>query len=425
MKSKNTIRISKSPSVLYIWLCIAVADGLLEIFSVNLYTCRTILTFLIIFTSALDLLYSRRKINIDKSVYIIVGILFIIPFYGLMRGINNYNYNAVETFFAFRIYIWVLFTIPLLRNLLYKNRKKYIIDAIIYTTLFVLLLKFVIALTYNITGHELFVDMLYEYANRGWIRSGRIRIDLKPLTHVVTVIIWYRYLLTKEKKYFFETAFVVLYILYVYQARASLLVVLSTILIMTLFEKRRKTSRLIVGIILIFGLFLFLTFGGLKAILNAIGIDLSSKSLFINPSEYRYWEINYYLDLLSQNWKLGLGILSPRNAASARVLYGTAKDASYISDFGFLSIFLQMGVLGLLMYFVLYFYMIKTLIRCIKGKEYDLTILIFGLFFITVSYSLLVDLFQDDSIFSLPIMLAILGYINDRVSNKTYNKIMI
>ncbi|MDA8226461.1 MAG: hypothetical protein M0T74_01930 [Desulfitobacterium hafniense] len=389
------------------YFLVALATGIFLVLPVTLDTWRTILATVSIFFVLVYFMTHKKKQKCNNK-YLLFYISFLVLTVGFetARAVSSYEYSVYELFYSLREYIWILLVIPLFLMFKHKGDFKSILRNIINITLVSLFIRFVTWVVYSFTGITLFSNVLYEYGI-SWGRNGTARIDATPLIGVVIVSLYYFYIETKNKKYLIKLLFVFFYLLVVTQTRTLLISSLFCCAIMIFFQKRKPNVRFVFQVLALTIVVGAILLGAFDKLLDYLGLSSGVIGL-----DYRYFEFNYYLGLLGEgNWKLGLGILTTINPASNSFIFGNLDTKMYLDDLGFLGCFVQFGLLSILMYGLLYFYMFKVMRKCFKVHQDNYGLLMMGLLSYIFMISIPLNLFGIQRSFSLPIILAVTGYI--------------
>jgi hypothetical protein len=397
-----------------LYFMIALATGIFLVLPVTLDTWRNILAIVsILFFLVYIVTHKKKRYQMSKFYLLYLSCLFLIIIFQSIRSVTEYGYSAYELFYALRQYIWILLAIPLVLMFKRKGDFNKVLNTIINITLFSLIIRAVTWFVYTFAGITLFDNVLYEYGI-SWGRNGTARIDATPLIGIVIVGLYYFYTKTRKKVYLFKLLMVFLYLIIVTQTRTLLISGLACCAIM-FFLKRRKTNvRFIIQLAVLIVGAIAISLGAFDSLLNYL--DLSSG---VTGLGYRYYEFDYFLSLLEDGkWKFGLGILTSINSVSNNLLSGNLGTKMYLDDLGFLESFVQFGAFSILMYGLLYIYMYKVMRKCFKAQMDDYAILIIGLLAYIFIVSVPLNLFGIQRSFSIPIILAITGFIEGSYKSK-------
>lgn len=387
-------------SFFFLALIILINTGLFQLISFSLDNTRSVISVLICFFFFIYICANRNKYIIKKTdIYVVFFFLVILE--GILIGAYNFNYSPYQIWYALRQYLWILLYFPLSRMMINKFQFIKCLKTISNCYLFMLGIRFLTALMYDLFHITLFEKILLEYGSI-WTRNGDIvRIDSTSLMFIVLVIIIYFLYETKKIKYLLEILFILLYLIVVNQTRIMIYAALITLGIMIFLSKKRSkiinVSFCLLIIIILFNIIKYLQVFDSKEIL-----------------QYRFYELNYFSGLLNNaNRFTGLGIFSTVNSQVQVLLHGNLYTQMYLDDLGVLEFILQFGFVGfILLYIGLIILIISTLIKVMKDSDRGFTIIVSGFLSYIVVSSISLNLFSLQRIFALPIVLAILSFIN-------------
>lgn len=400
---------------LFFYLLILISSGVVLALPWALDSWRNVLVFLsIVFTFSYFMTQKipLGKMQINFKFYLII--YWVIFFVQSILSISRYNYTVYEYFYAARTYLWFIIVFPLFFILVKNNNFEKILINIIKITLLALLMRTLVWSVYVLFGVEIFKNLLFEYGI-SWSRVGSFRIDATPLISISIIGTFFFYEKTKQRKFIFYLLLIFLYLFFVTQTRTLLLGSICTIVCMIIFKKRTTDIKFLVFILTIFILVISASLGMFDRIIAYLDLDSGLQSL-----GYRYYEFEYYFSLLeNDNWKLGLGILSSQNVVTDSILFGNLSTPMYLDDLGIFGLFVQFGLLSLPLYFSFLFSVYAVMKKCFNSSysEYGLFLMGALVYYLLVSVPL--DLFGIQRSFSIPIIFAFVGYIENLVkSNK-------
>lgn len=398
---------------IYLFTALSVGIFLAIPFGVGpeLDTCRSILTIgilIYIFIFFISLKWTNngaysKRLNTYMSIYTIIMLFQII------RSIYIYEYSFNEIYYSIRQYIWVFLAYPILYLFIKYNSIEKIMSNVVKITLLSLFLRFLTWSLYKAFQISLFPKLLYEYGI-SWGRNGILRIDATPLISLVLIYEFYKYLDTNKKKFAFYSICSLLYVLLVSQTRMLFIGCGISITVMFLLKRRNRIKKCLLIICICCASIFSVILGCFDKILDYL--DLSNGVIGL---EYRYYEFQYYFSLIKDKWKLGTGILSVKNDITNSILYGNLDTTMYLDDLGIFGYFIEFGLLSILLYGVLYFIMLKVIIKCYKLGETNYAVLICGFLSYLLIVSIPLNLFGIQRIFSIPFILAIISFINIKI----------
>lgn len=407
------MRVYKSTIIeVYYYFLLSLILGIYLIFPLKLDTLRNYLTiFSIIMLLIVIPIYLKNisKFTRFTNVYF-WGIIFAVV-YGMYVGYEKYGYDFKDIFYGVRQYIWILLFCPLL--VVIKNREfKYynILNNIINLLLISLVLRTISWSAYTLFRLTIFSGFLYEYGDLWYRNDTSIRIDGTPLITIGVLCAVYLYLKLGQSKYLYKTIAILLYIIIVNQTRILLISVLLGIFILIIFSKKINTiSKMLLMIPILIVLFLVGRF-----LISYLGLSFDAIDYGIG---YRYWELDYYLQLVSDGeWVKGLGILVSSNPFSNIVLYGPSEVSKwYLDDLGFMELFVQFGLVSIPMYGIL-LYKLLSLYNNKYIDKIDKAFML-SLFWVILITSISLNIYGIQRSFSLSVIVMIICYL-DKLSKE-------
>lgn len=403
------------------YLLVMLSVGLFLILPIRLDTLRNVLTIGAIFL--LVIFFPMLIVNIkrfSKSAFIYAIFVLISVLYELYRASNIYNYSLLNIFFASRQYVWILLFLVILYLFNNTDNNMY---KILRNTLNILLcslgLRTISWGLYTFFKIEMFSSILREYGDLWYRNEHSIRVDGTPLIIIGILIATFLYIKKRETRYLYSLLAILAYIFFVNQTRVLAFSIVISITLMFLYSKGStfKFSK-----ILLLGLALsFFALGGINYLTNLIDSSLMLQDRGLG---YRYWELDYYINLLKNgNWVNGVGILTSTNLNSSFVLYGNWITKMYLDDLGFLELFVQFGLLSIPMYLyplLKLVFLIKKL--SIKRCDVEKGLLI-GILSSLVLTSISMNVFGIQRSFSLAIILAIIFYYDYKLKHNIEDQV--
>ena len=389
--------------------------GFFLVFSIGIDTSRNIagllsIGVLVLFIPALIVNFGK----FPKSPYIYSSFLLVSILYEIIRSYRLYALNFQQIFLALRQYIWIfLFWILLFQFKRARGNYQRILNNILIIVVITLLIRSIPWFLYTFFQIETFPKILKEFGGLWYRNATAIRVDGTPLISIALFLSIYLSMKFQNLKYRYATFIIMSYILFVNQTRVLIFSVVISGFLMYLYSRESTFLLRFSKIIIVFGILGCIIFGGISLLSNQYTEMLSIQDRGLG---YRYWELNYYLSLLAENnWKYGVGILTGSNPNSAAILYGTWTSKMYLDDLGFLELFVQFGMLSILLYGYL-FYKLQSIIRKLdyKAARYEkaLMVAIFSNLLITM---ISLNVYGIQRSFSLSIILALIFYFEDQL----------
>ena len=394
------------------YLLVAFAVGLPEVFFLSLDTVRNYMTILSLCILALSIpVVALNKSRFSKSSFFYLGALILCIIFGAFRSHNLYHYSLKNMFYALRQYVWIFLYFPVLY--IFKAKDYNMIKALgnVLTILNIsLLFRTLTWAMYTLARIEIFPTILREFGDLWYRNDSSIRIDGTPLIMVGVLISVYLYFKLKKAKYLVSTFYILLYILMVNQTRVLAFSILVSVFFMYLAVHRDSKvtlKNLVAYTAIIVSVFVVSIYGYRFFMQNSSASDMGIG--------YRYWELNYYLSLLSDgNWKSGLGILTATNPRSYAVLYGHWDTRMYLDDLGIFELFFQFGLVSIFMYGYLVWKTIQIYRKYDQEEDRIEKALLIGLASYLVLTAVSLNAYGIQRSFSLSIILAILFFLEQR-----------
>lgn len=375
-----------------------IATGILQMLGISLDTTRTVLTYVVV----IFLIFYKVGNPIilgNKTTVSYLFIYFIVICYAILRSILIYKFNTSDVLYAMRQYLWIILAIPIVEMLIRNKNQRYILTCILYPYLFMLGIRFITSIFFNVFHIKIFNGILQEYGSL-WLRNTSFaRIDTTGLMFIALVIAYYLFYLTNEYKFLLSVIFILISNIIISQTRSVTLSSIFCVMTMIFFSKKRNTNTLFV---LITFLVLVLGFVFYYQYFNILNADVL---------KYRYYEYQYFLDLIQQHFFNGFGILSLRNPNSSFVLTGNWSTPMYLDDLGIMGSTVQFGLIGtLLLYGGLIVSLFNNLFKAIKLESIGISVLLSGLLSYIIFSCLLLDLFSIQRIIAVPFVIALTGW---------------
>ena len=403
----NVRRIRIELVELLYYISVALSVGLFLFLNVSLFVHRNLLTVVSITTLILmipTLLLNIR--NISRSAFFF-GITFLsCVLYQIIRATNTYFYSSIEIFYAIRQYTWVLLFFVLIYLFANDEKKmKRILDNTLSILSVSLLLRF----------FSWFSFTLMEFGKLWYRNETSIRVDGTPLISIAMFLTFYLFLKYRDKKYLYTLMFMLLFAIFVNQTRMLIFPQIFSMILMYVYHKFPYMPLYLLFVIAGISCFFFL--GGSEWFKN--WIDAFNNGTSDMGLGYRYWELKYYLGLLTDyRWINGLGILTTSNPNSYFILFGPGRVQMYLDDLGFIELFVQFGLLAIFLYGYL-LYMLTKLIRRMKTKQYIYERSLFiGLMANILITAPSLNIFGSQRSYSLVIILAMVFFYDYQLKRK-------
>ena len=360
-------------------------------------------------------LFLNVSLFVHRNLLTVVSIATLI-LYQIIRATNTYFYSSIEIFYAIRQYTWVLLFFVLIYLFANDEKKmKRILDNTLSILSVSLLLRFFSWFSFTFLKAYLFPNILMEFGKLWYRNETSIRVDGTPLISIAMFLTFYLFLKYRDKKYLYTLMFMLLFAIFVNQTRMLIFPQIFSMILMYVYHKFPYMPLYLLFVIAGISCFFFL--GGsewFKNWMDAFNNGTSDMGL-----GYRYWELKYYLGLLTDyRWINGLGILTSSNPNSYFILFGPGRVQMYLDDLGFIELFVQFGLLAIFLYSYL-LYMLTKLIRRMKTKQYIYERSLFiGLMANILITAPSLNIFGSQRSYSLVIILAMVFFYDYQLKRK-------
>jgi hypothetical protein len=385
---------------------LALGTGILLIGPVGTDHLRTFLTNLVLVFTLIELIRYRGSFFRYRSVVGLSVIIIFVFLFQTFRASHEFEYTAQQIYYLLRQYWWIL-----IGPLVASHMQKYsdfirILKIVVHTTIVSLVIRTFSWFFARFIHIVLFKNIVYEYGI-SWSRNGAVRIDATPLISIAIFGSLFLFLKYKKNIFIFETMFSFLYLCFVTQTRMLILGYLIGMTAVFIFKKSRTGFGKVLKFLLIVGGTVVSATYLWKEVLSYLGLASGVEGL-----EYRYYEFNYYFSLISQGkWVAGTGILSSTNLNSAKLLAGNLNTPMYLDDLGFFGLFIQIGLLSIVVYLLLYTYIVKTIIAVRAAGMQTESLFLIGIFAFILFVSFSLDLFGIQRILSVGFILAFCDFL--------------
>lgn len=351
--------------------------------------------------SSPDYRYEYKLLNFYIVPYIIILIIEILNTQLL------YHYNLSVMINSLLPYLYIFWAYPLIY--IFDNEKSIypLLKTICKLAILMIVIKFIGWFFYNYKGMNLFQNLVLETTD--WIRNGKQRIDVTPLFGITFVYYFYRFLITNKRRFINLMIIVALigYLILVTQVRYQTIVVVLTGLIMIYFIPEKNGYGRLGKLIVTFLLLLGMITGGIAAIIELFSVNgINGASTAV-----RFEGIQHFLNIMknTNHYLIGLGMMSQWNGVSEQLLYRNQWSYYYLSDLGIIGEFIIFGVLGIIVYGLMFYFFIKT---DMKLKDRWQRVALTGLLAYLIMSSLSLNVFDLSRSFDVPFYFAIFSYMN-------------
>lgn len=398
--------------------CIAVNMGYLLIFNIDknmMVYLQMIIAVIGIITAFLSVLavYSRfcptelrKKVLLEfkKLNFYIVPYLLIVLYEGLHTKFM-YGYNNITLMYALTPYLYVIFSYSL--SYIFTVDGNYLPFLKKISTLGIVMTAIRIMgwFFYNYYRLPIFLGIVLQSPD--WIRNGLQRIDVIPLYGIIVVTLLNNYLKSNKLRNLLMLLMLVGYPIFVTQVRYLTIVVLITIISMIYLKPSKSSKSVFVKILLSITLSFSIIFGLIQQIIALFNPD----SLYGLSTSARIEAMNHFYNLINitGNQFDGLGYLLSWNGNAAQLLTKNIWQNYYLSDLGIFGGLVVFGLLGIIVYGLLYYLGIKSVINNWNHDNVN-RVMVVGMFIYMVLSCLSLNIFDMNRAMDVPFYLAIFCY---------------
>lgn len=303
--------------------------------------------------------YLKRK-KIDRNAYIILLIWFALTIVSAVMSNYYFEQSFLIGFVSqlklapFGFYFIIIFVLIKSQPTLKQIENSFIILAILSLVIFYFMNLFINPSTF------------WSGKFNNIIMPGKYSFDelryFFPMVfvHFGAFLYFRKYLIEKKKGYLLYVILAIIYEIFFHQQRMETIVFLSTLVLVYIWFRFSSKYALLLtffGIVIGMELLLFLL-GDIKTYFlqdSSFGIRINTFSVVFSAFEN---------DILA--WFFGHGFLSPLGLITYQDLYG---DNFWLSDIGWIGVIYEFGIIGMLIFFYLYFLLFKQLNKFISAKK--------------------------------------------------------
>lgn len=402
--------------------CIAVNMGYLLIFNIDknmMVYLQMIIAVIGIITAFLSVLavYSRscptelrKKVLLEfkKLNFYIVPYLLIVLYESLHTKFM-YGYNNITLMYALTPYLYVIFSYSL--SYIFAVDGNYLPFLKKISTLGIVMTAIRIMgwFFYNYYRLPIFLGIVLQSPD--WIRNGLQRIDVIPLYGIIVVTLLNNYLKSNKLRNLLMLLMLVGYPIFVTQVRYLTIVVLITIISMIYLKPSKSSKSVFVKILLSITLSFSIIFGLIQQIMALFNPD----SLYGLSTSARIEAMNHFYNLINitGNQFDGLGYLLSWNGNAAQLLTKNIWQNYYLSDLGIFGGLVVFGLLGIIVYGLLYYLGIKSVINNWNHDNVN-RVMVVGMFIYMVLSCLSLNIFDMNRAMDVPFYLAIFCYTSSK-----------
>lgn len=371
---------------------------------------------LILFISFVVFIVSFKFIDKKKIFTRNIIIFFVVYTIEVLLSSLLYQQNIIDTIniSGYNMVIILYFSLQ------YFSKNKENIEflykiIIIFTGIlsFILILQWIYYEQYSVIFLKINLDKF---------RFGSLRIyEAGNFIEIGVVLAYGRFLITKIKKHKIYLGIVVILglfeILFVAKGRLGLLIVITSIIIMSMYILVKDIKKAIITIItsILFILIIFNT-----TMFNNV-IKSFSNNEFQAGSDIRRNAITYYINQVKQKPLFGIGYpyFSDKKDDNYYLLRGYEKSKYYRDDVGIIGFLNTFGLIGFTWYLMLFYKIIKVIIISHKRNVLKNYISLLGFVIIIIFQSFSTIIMDPQRIIMLPILLTMIDGLYN-INNNLY-----
>ncbi|RHT51370.1 hypothetical protein DW768_09480 [Ruminococcus sp. AM29-26] len=364
-----------------------------------------------IFSVLIVLVLFGITLGLKKTIYLFKKYKFmftwiLIFFLGMIICMLYIN-SVYHTSYSYMIsqiyhYLYILLFWPIIYYLeTDKNHITKLIKTILKTTVFVLLLKFLIWFFYNYLGLDIIHYMILE-GGEGWSRNGHQRLFLPVLLCFLVAYSTMKIFCEKGIRNKFVHVLLlcisIAYIFVVYATKAMVVILICTFASIWIFKNRDSTKKKLAIIVLLIITIIAIYFGNI--------IELYIGSIDKWSIMCRQYALEYYMGLI-KNYKLfGFSLVTE----SMELQNGWGGNY-YFSDLGIVSKFFEFGFWGIIFFVPI----IRIIYLSLKTKfnYQNCKVFLIGLVVYVVASSIISnDIYLYRNMLSFPFVIGVIEYMN-------------
>lgn len=342
----------------------------------------------------------------------IKSIIFILTIIGLLSisiivAYYRYQQPFIRSFMSFRVYLILLFILPVSEYFKNKNNIK-LLWYYINTVIFGISILFII--------QKLIINIIVFIPIKIASRGENLRILLHQISPLLCILVLFRiYFLINFKQRIITKIKIILWlscILYVMffvaNTRIFIITVIGGIFLSVLiFNRKLNINCKISTILFLAAIILLITF--YTPIVKNIVTDTFSDVSTLGDNYIRNRAINYYFNEINDNMFLFGGGITNEKFPNSPVVKGIEKHY-FLVDIGIFGYYFKFGIFGIIALIVLYFRIVNNLIKTKNTFIRELSLLYIYVLIITIPT---VVPFSDPNLVLIIIGISILNSISD------------
>ena len=319
----------------------------------NLLIVLNILFFVLIFP-CVNKKYSKDSLSLNIKYVLLIIVLNFIPSFLVNNQSIYYGVRGSTYSFSLCMYFWLLY---------HKVSSRSVIQAFLIILIFYIALHLLSLSTFpnHLFGYN---ESLIDRAENDMKNRGIVRIGVPGQDFVILAIFAVLNLRYINKKYLL--LLIPLFAMLILRGTRTPLII-TIILSLLYLAWKNKHKILIVAICCLFYIIIPVIYDSIKnsnsdnIIVNYVKItdeQINSEDEDIRVEMSKYYLFDFNDNILAV--LIGNGIPQGNNNYANRVLKNSENNSYYLSDVGFVQIFIYYGVLGLIVYFLLLIKILRT-----------------------------------------------------------------
>ena len=373
---------------------------------------KAIVVIFVAFMVGVPLLFPIEIIgsSAQRIIIILVSILLCIPILSDKNTELKREFKFLNQYFFLYILVIII--------MVYFSRMTY---GYSWDQLFMLFIRMFSWVMYNFRGQIYFSRLLFQYEE--WIRDGFQRIESGMLYGITLVFVAVQSLNNRMKGLIYKCllAFMILFLLVVTRVRFQTFISVLTVGAIYSFYKTKTKGGFLLKTLLFICLFGMLIFN--SQLLEAFVDKILTSGQYGASTAVRFQGADHYLSVMAQkNAYFGLGFLLKGNYAVNTLMARNQWSIYYLDDLGMLGTFVQIGLFTIVTHIFLFIKAVQVTIKCFKQENKDYLLYSLGLTIYLIGSCLLLNIFDKQRIFDVPVYLAIYSFLDARVSGIFSNK---
>ena len=305
--------------------------------------------------------YIRKQIQYRNLVLYVMIALMMLTLFSMIK----YDETPIDVFTCMHHYILLLLVIPFSYILEYGEIDRFL-DVIVEMSIILCVLTLFAGFIYNTTGRILLSGIVDDYIQ---FRHGNIRMSTSTVNNIAVIIICSRLFFDicnfrKRILYVFLLLLELFINQYVYMSRSFLIIYAGVIVSVYMASTRNdKLKRLVLVSICVF---IGAQFIDILGFLESFSIN--SVTGYGGSTLNRINAIVYFSDIIKNNPLFGMGYIRNSITNLRHILHGP-YDIYYVTDLGFYGLIAESGIIGGVIYLLIFKIVFKTFLQLKKKKK--------------------------------------------------------